>query len=109
MSDNMPDFDNMSQDEIMAWMETLAKRQGASEGFTTTADMDIAEVDPNTAVIDEAEGGYVPYGQERTQPVNTQPAAPAPAKPADRPAPVTPPAPPAAASAPPARPAALPT
>ncbi|MBI1257050.1 MAG: hypothetical protein GC204_06235 [Chloroflexi bacterium] len=102
MSDNMPDFDKMSQDEIMAWMETLAKRQGASEGFTTTADMDIAEVDPNTAVIDEAEGGYVPYGQERTQPVNTQPAAPAPAKPAA----VTPPPAPPAAAAPPAQPPA---
>ena len=49
MSDNMPDFDNMSQEEIMAWMETLAKRQGASEGFTTAADMDIAEVDPEYA------------------------------------------------------------
>src|ERR1700712_4350233 len=103
MSDNTPDFDNMSPEEIMAWMETLAKRQGASEGFTTAADMDIAEIDPNTAVIDEAEGGYVPYGQERTQPI--KPATPAPSKPA---APVTsPPAqqkpavPAPAASAPP--------
>src|SRR5450432_2649504 len=74
MSDNTPDFDNMTPDEIMSWMETLAKRQGASEGFTTAADMDIAEIDPDTVVIDEP--GYVPYGQERTQPIAAQPAAP---------------------------------
>ena len=96
MSDNMPDFDNMSPEEIMSWMETLAKRQGASEGFTTAADMDIAEVDPSTAVIDEP--GYVPYGQEKTQPLNTQPAAPAPPKPA-APAPA-----PRPTTAPPAQP-----
>jgi hypothetical protein len=58
----MPDFDSMSPEEIMAWMETLAKRQGAHEGFTTDADMDIAEIDPSSVVIDEP--GYVPYGQE---------------------------------------------
>lgn len=79
MSDNMPDFDNMSPEEIMAWMETLAKRQGASEGFTTAADMDIAEIDPNSVVIDEP--GYVPYGQESTQPIQKQPSAPSPIKP----------------------------
>jgi len=61
MADNMPDFDSMSQEEIMAWMETLAKRQGAHEGFTTEADMDIAEIDPSTVIIDEP--GYIPYGQ----------------------------------------------
>ncbi|HVU12259.1 MAG TPA: hypothetical protein VHD90_13330 [Phototrophicaceae bacterium] len=110
MSDNMPDFDNMSQEEIMAWMETLAKRQGASEGFTTSADMDIAEIDPNTVVIDEP--GYVPYGQEKTQPMEAQSPAPkAPEKPATVPPPAppppraqTPPAPPV--SRPPAPPAA---
>ncbi|MEP7292180.1 MAG: hypothetical protein ABI835_10365, partial [Chloroflexota bacterium] len=74
MSENMPDFDNMSQDEIMAWMETLAKRQGASEGFTTAADMDIAEIDPDTVVIDEP--GYIPYGQESKQPVTSKPPTP---------------------------------
>ena len=42
MSDNMPDFDNMTQEEINTWLETLAKRQGASE-VSTAADMDIAE------------------------------------------------------------------
>lgn len=61
-ADNMPDFDSMSPEEIMAWMETLAKRQGAQEGFTTDANMEIAEIDPSTVVIDEP--GYVPYGQE---------------------------------------------
>ncbi len=71
MSDNTPDFDNMSPEEIMAWMETLAKRQGASEGFTTDANMDIAEIDPNTVVIDEP--GYVPYGQEQKQPSQSAP------------------------------------
>ena len=59
MADNMPDFDKMSPEEIMAWMETLAKRQGASEGFTTAADSLIAEIDENTAVIDGP--GYIPY------------------------------------------------
>ncbi|MFQ3565941.1 MAG: hypothetical protein SNJ59_02975 [Aggregatilineales bacterium] len=69
MADNMPDFDSMSQEEIMAWMETLAKRQGANEGFTTEADMDIAEIDPSTVIIDEP--GYIPYGQERPpQPIS---------------------------------------
>ncbi|MEM1875113.1 MAG: hypothetical protein QXP51_05935, partial [Candidatus Hadarchaeales archaeon] len=75
MADNMPDFDSMSQEEIMAWMETLAKRQGAHEGFTTEADMDIAEIDPDTVIIDEP--GYIPYGQERpARPVSTSEPAP---------------------------------
>lgn len=56
--ENMPDFDKMSPEELMAWMESLAKRQGATEGFTTDADMEIAEVDPDTVVLDEP--GYVP-------------------------------------------------
>jgi hypothetical protein len=57
-ADNTPNFDAMTPEEIMAWMESLAKRQGASEGFTTAADMEIAEIDPNSVVIDEP--GYVP-------------------------------------------------
>lgn len=77
MSDNQPDFDNMTPEEIMAWMETLAKRQGASEGFTTAANMEIAEIDPDSVVIDEP--GYVPYGQEKAQPASPPPA---PARPA---------------------------
>src|SRR5829696_2942626 len=76
MSD-MPDFENMSPEEINRWLETLAKRQGASEGLTTAADMDIAEVDPDTVVIDEP--GYVPYGQESTQATRSVPAMPPPA------------------------------
>jgi hypothetical protein len=65
MPPNTPDFDSMSPEEVMAWMESLAKRQGASEGFTTSADMDIEEVDPST-VIDEP--GYVPFGEETRKP-----------------------------------------
>lgn len=101
---DQPDFENMTPDEIMAWMETLAKRQGATEGFTTDADLDIPEIDPDTAVIDEP--GYVPYSESRasspsddtvvSRPISpTQPARP-PAPPPDIPAP------------PPARPAAPP-
>lgn len=58
MSDNTPNFDAMTPEEIMAWMESLAKRQGASEGFTTAADLDVPEIDPSSVVIDEP--GYVP-------------------------------------------------
>lgn len=76
-ADNMPDFDSMSQEEIMAWMETLAKRQGANlNELTTAADSNVAEIDPNSVVIDEP--GYVPYGQSSSaasQP-KTQPTPP---------------------------------
>ena len=61
-AENTPNFDAMSPEEIMAWMESLAKRQGADEGFTTAADVDIAEVDPTSVEIDEP--GYVPYGKD---------------------------------------------
>jgi hypothetical protein len=50
--DGTPDFDSMSPEEMMAWMETLAKRQGADEGFTSSIEMEVAEVDPNT--VDES-------------------------------------------------------
>ena len=44
MADNAPNFDAMTPEEIMAWMETLAKRQGAdTDTLTTKADLDIAE------------------------------------------------------------------
>jgi len=62
MTDQMPDFDSMSPEELMAWMESLAKRQGAHEGFTTAADMEVAEIDPNTVSVDEP--GYIPYGMD---------------------------------------------
>ena len=55
-----PDFDSMSPEEMMAWMESLAKRQGVdSEQLTTAADVSIAEIDPNTV---EVEDNYIPYG-----------------------------------------------
>ncbi|NDJ59751.1 MAG: hypothetical protein GYB67_01430, partial [Chloroflexi bacterium] len=58
--ENMPDFDSMSPEEIMAWMETLAKRQGAdATEFTTEANVDIADVDPTSVQIDEP--GYIPF------------------------------------------------
>lgn len=82
-ADSMPDFDSMTPEQIMAFMETLAKRQGATEGFTTAADMDIAEIDPSTVVVDEP--GYVPYGEDTRK----------------APAPAAPPPPRAAAPAPP--------
>lgn len=63
-TDNTPDFDQMTPEEIMAWMESLAKRQGASEGFTTAADVEVPEIDPDSVVIDEP--GYIPYGQEES-------------------------------------------
>src|SRR5690606_34465921 len=88
MAENTPDFDSMSPEEIMAWMESLAKRQGASsEGFTTAADMEIAESDPDTVVIDEP--GYVPFGQEAPKKEEAAPpsAAAAPAQPEPEPAP----------------------
>ncbi|NWF71141.1 MAG: hypothetical protein HXY40_18820, partial [Chloroflexi bacterium] len=90
-----PDFDSMSPEEIMRWMESLAKRQGAYEGFTTPADMQVAEIDPDTVVIDEP--GYVPYGQETKKPEE------APVKPAAaaKPAPAPTPAPKPAAAVPP--------
>ncbi len=110
-ADNMPDFDSMTPEEVMSWMESLAKRQGAVEGFTTAADMSIAEIDPTTVEIDEP--GYVPFGQEAPKKPaaasTPPPAKPAAAAPQPKPAAPSTPAParPAAASAPaPARPAA---
>lgn len=61
--DNMPDFDSMTPEEMMAWMETLAKRQGATEGLVTAGDMDVPEIDPNS-VGDIDEPGYIPFGMD---------------------------------------------
>ena len=107
---DQPDFEKMTPDEIMAWMETLAKRQGATEGFTTEADLDIPEVDPDSVVIDEP--GYVPYTEKRSggaeapeKPVAAAPVQPPPRVPPVTPVPQAPPAPtiiPPAASTPPA-------
>lgn len=79
-----PDFDSMSPEEVMAWMESLAKRQGASEGFTTDANVEIAEIDPSMVEIDEP--GYVPYGEESSKPAARQ-EQPAPPAPPEEPAP----------------------
>ncbi|MBE0704263.1 MAG: hypothetical protein IH582_14030, partial [Afipia sp.] len=97
-SDNTPNFDNMTPEEMMAWMESLAKRQGANEGFTTAADLDVPEIDPNSVEIDEP--GYIPYGQEEeysakasapppspvSQPVIQTPAPPPASEPIEEPA-----------------------
>jgi hypothetical protein len=67
---NTPDFDSMSPEEMMAWMETLAKRQGAdSSGFTTDADQEIDEVDPDTVDDEILNKQYIPDGwtEERWQ------------------------------------------
>ncbi|MBL8147708.1 MAG: hypothetical protein JNL34_15125 [Anaerolineae bacterium] len=101
---DQPDFENMSPEEIMAWMETLAKRQGATEGFTTDADLDIPEIDPDTVVIDEP--GYVPYSESRASSpaddtVVSMPVVPAPQVRPPAPPPATPPPP---AAVPPVRP-----
>lgn len=62
--DNTPNFDSMTPEEIMLWMESLAKRQGATEGFMTEANVEVPEIDPTTVVIDEP--GYVPSeGKDR--------------------------------------------
>ena len=56
---DFPDFSNMSEEEQMRWLESLAARQGANtDEFTTAADMEVEEIDPDSVVIDEP--GYVP-------------------------------------------------
>ena len=76
MADGTPNPDNMMPDEDnplgdidpMEWLESLAARQGATEGFTTQHDLDIAEIDPDSVIIDEP--GYAPYetfGQDTSQ------------------------------------------
>lgn len=102
MADNAPNFDAMTPEEIMAWMESLAKRQGAdSAGFTTAADMEIPEIDPNSVVIDEP--GYVPSeGKDRGKkigpgvPVKSTTAAPPAPKPVEPPPAAKTPEPPVA-------------
>lgn len=61
-ADNLPDFDSMSPEELQAWMETLAERQGADEGFITDQRMEIAEVDPDS--VEDSGPGYIPYGMD---------------------------------------------
>ncbi len=86
MSDleNLPDFDNMSPEEMQRWLESLAKKQGATEGLITAADMEIADIDPNSVVIDEP--GYVPSESYTSSSVKSTAEKPA-AKPAKADAP----------------------
>ena len=84
MMGDLPDFDSMSEEEQMRWLESLAKRQGGDErGFTTGADLEVPEMDPNT-VVDEP--GYTPYyssssGSTSQKPPSTPPAEPPPPAP----------------------------
>ncbi len=102
MSDT-PDFDSMTPEQIMAWMESLAKRQGADErGFLTSADMDVPEVD-ESAVDVASLGEYIPHGwtKERWEEQKKKDEAERAARKAARSASPTPPAPPAPAPTPP--------
>jgi hypothetical protein len=66
--DNTPDFDSMTPEEIMAWMETLAVRQGATEGIISdeASRPQVQEIDPNT-VDASTMGNYIPYGMTADQ------------------------------------------
>jgi len=62
MTDQTPDFDSMSPEDIMAWMEALAVRQGAVEGIINdVSNIQLAEIDPNTVDIADE---YIPYGMD---------------------------------------------
>jgi len=63
---DMPDFDKMTQEEMMLWMESLAKRQGATEGLLTSADAAVPEVDANDERL-QGMGEYIPHGWTREQ------------------------------------------
>ncbi|MCL4256385.1 MAG: hypothetical protein KJ043_21685, partial [Anaerolineae bacterium] len=64
--DNTPDFDSMSPEEIMAWMEALAVRQGATEGIISdeASRPQVQEIDPNSVDIKD---NYIPYGMSAEQ------------------------------------------
>lgn len=57
-NEETPDFDAMSPDELMAWMEDLAQQQGAFEGFVTEHRMDL---DPLDDAVQEYSDAYIPY------------------------------------------------
>jgi hypothetical protein len=62
MTDQMPDFDSMSPEEIMKWMEALAVRQGATEGIINdVSDVEVAEIDPSTVDVKDE---YIPFGMD---------------------------------------------
>lgn len=64
--DNTPDFDNMTPEQIMAWMEALAVRQGATEGIISdeASRPQVQEIDPSTVDIKD---NYIPYGMTAEQ------------------------------------------
>ncbi len=65
-TDITPDFDSMTPEQIMAWMETLAIRQGATDGIITdaTSRPQVQEIDPTTVDIKD---NYIPYGMTAEQ------------------------------------------
>src|SRR5690606_10212777 len=72
--DEFPDFDSMTPEEQMAWLESLARRQGANaDEFVTAADQDIPI--PENVEIDEP--GYVPYSIREGLRVEREPEPPA--------------------------------
>ena len=61
--DEFPDFDSMTPEEQLAWLESLAKRQGVSDDeLITAADVDVPI--PEDAEVDEP--GYVPFEGSRS-------------------------------------------
>lgn len=80
--DEFPDFDSMTPEEQMAWLESLARRQGANaDEFLTAADQDIPI--PEDVVIDEP--GYVPYSISQDSRMERRDAPPPESDEADRP------------------------
>ncbi len=65
MGDEFPDFDKMTPEEQLAWLESLAKRQGASEEeLVTDANIDVPIPENAEELIDEP--GYVPFEGSRS-------------------------------------------
>ena len=74
MGDEFPDFDKMTPEEQMAWLESLAKRQGASEEeLVTDANVDVPIPENAEELIDEP--GYVPFEGSRSAREMQQPKA----------------------------------
>ena len=72
-----PETVNPAELNPLAWLESLARRQGANpDEFVTTADLEVEEVDPDT-VIDEP--GYTPYDGKAPTAAAPPPPSPAPA------------------------------
>ncbi|GAB1420258.1 hypothetical protein MASR2M15_03470 [Anaerolineales bacterium] len=61
-ADELPDFDSMTPEETQRWLETLAKRQGASdEQLLTSADANVKKVNESDVDMDSL-GEYIPHG-----------------------------------------------